>query len=365
MKIGVISSTVFRLTNNGGLSGYGGLEVIAWHCARGLATKGHTVIFFAPDGSECPGCNMVHFGPAGQINEAQAHEKSWQHLLQCEAIIDHSWGKHSVLLKHEAETQPKPLIEKFKNVPILLVMHAPVDTMMANPPPVKKPCIVCISNDQKAHYEGLFGGAKAKVVYNGVDTDQYKPIDIPRTNRFLFLGRFSSVKSPDIAIQACKDAGVGLDLIGDTSITNEPALLAKCKKMADGKQIRLVGPATRGNCVWWYSQAYAFLHPVQSFREPFGLAPVESMLCGCPVIAWNSGAMRETIPHGEEAFTQDTPGALVSSYDDLVGMIKNWSQNSFRQESRNNVREYAKKFSIQNMVDNYEKACMDALKGGW
>ena len=42
------------------------------------------------------------------------------------------------------------------------------------------------------------------------------------------------------------------------------------------------------------------------YREPFGLAPVEAQLCGMPVIAWDNGAMRETIKHGETGFLVKT-----------------------------------------------------------
>lgn len=346
MRIAVISSQVFQLTE-GGLSHYGGLEVVAWHCARGLAQRGHQVSLVAPDGSMCPGVHVIQSGPAGQWDEAKAYDRYWRELPSFACIVDHSWSKHSYMLKAEGRLK----------APVLGVTHAPVDTMFKKLPPVEKPCITCISKDQAEHFKALFG-RPAKFVHNGIDLSYYKPMSVPRSDRFLFLARFSTIKGPDIAIQACKEAGVPLDVIGDTQITGEPELLKRCMEMADGKQIRIVGSVPRGETVWWYSQARCMLHPNQRFREPFGLAPVESMACGCPVIAWDNGAMRETV----------TPqsGMLVSSYEGFVAAIKGIAEYGVNDASRAACRENAKRFSVENMVAGYDKLCQEVVKtGGW
>ncbi len=396
MKIGVISSTVFAVGRGGtSLQGYGGLEAIAWERAKGLAKKGHDVTLFAPDGSECPGVNIVPFGPEQQISESQAYagypeikegdvlrrrasRGYWPELLQQDVIIDDSWQKYSYLLKQEGRLK----------APILGVMHAPVNTMFQSPPPVEKPCIVCISEDQKNHYEALFSPHKAKVALHGIDLDFYKPLDIPRSKRFLFLARFSSVKCPDLAIQACRQAGVGLDLVGDTKLTGEGEYLQSIRSMCDGdgkdgsrivardqgrdrdgNMICIVGPASRGETVWWYSQAHCMVHPIERFREPFGLAPVEAMASGCPVIAWDYGAMRETIEHGMRSSdgkgVDGGTGFLVRSMEELVQTIKFCSE--IPDSARKRCREWvASKFSLQHMIDRWHDLVTEAKDtGGW
>ena len=381
MKIAVVSSTVFSVP----LKGYGGLEAIAWEIARGLAAKGHQVSLVTPDGSECPGVEIIPTGPPGQHDEKMAyggypehkegdvvrrrgHAGYWQHLVGVYAVIDHSWQKNAYLRKEEGVLK----------VPVLGVMHAPVNTMYGRTPPVEKPCTVCISKDQADHYNALFSSGEARVAYNGIDLDFYKPMGITRSRRFLFLARFSTIKGPDLAIEACRAAGVGLDLIGDTSITNEPQFLDQCKNMAvlanaEGRmsswqfsdQVRMVGPAKRGECVWWYSQAHCMLHPNMRFREPFGLAPIEAMACGCPVIAWDYGAMRETVKH---SYT----GSLVKSMKELIERIRYCSftdpifGNKQVEVWRKSCREWASQFSIQRMVSRYEELCVEAVDtGGW
>lgn len=347
MKIVVISSCVFAVGPPRGLSAYGGLEVVAWECAKGLAAKGHQVGLVAPDGSWCPGCEMIPCGPPGGISEADAYDKYWKVLLQADVCIDHSWQKHSFLLKAEGRLK----------APILAVCHAPVDTMFRElPEGVDKPCFVCISDDQKAHFDGLFSPVTARRVWNGIDLDFYRSTGVPRSDRFLFLARFSSIKGADLAVKACKEVGVGLDLVGDHSITNEPDYLKSLMAEADGKLIRFVGPCTRAESVQWFSQAHCLLHPNMRFREPLGLAPVEAMACGCPVVAWDYGAMRETIGQG--------CGCLVRSQDELVKAVQAAILSIFP-DAREVCRENAKKFSLQRMVDGYEQLCREALAGGW
>lgn len=347
MKICVISSTVFPVP----VTGYAGLEHIAWLTAKGLAERGHLVALAAPDGSHCPGVQMIHFGPAGQTDEKAAYERYWQALPSFDCVIDHSWSKWPWNLKREGRLK----------APVLSVLHAPVNTMLSGlPPGVDKPCVVCISHDQRQHFEALFN-RPARTCWNGVDGGYYRPLGLPRSGRFLFLARFSRIKNPLGAILACKEAGVGLDLIGDTSITNEPDYLAECRRLCDGTQIRLVGPASRGNCVWWFSRARALIHPVKEFREPFGLAPVEAMLCGCPVIAWNNGAMRETVGGITDA------GWLVTSDVGLVEAIRDAANpENVPEGMRQRCRQHALQFSVQNMVARYEELCHEAVDtGGW
>jgi hypothetical protein len=112
----------------------------------------------------------------------------------------------------------------------------------------------------------------------------------------------------DIA-KKCK---IGLDMIGDDTITGEPELAHLIKTECNlTPRLRYIGPQTREQCVLWFNTNKALLHPNLRYREPFGLAPVEAQACGMPVIAWNYGAMSETILNNETGF-------LVNSQEEIV-----------------------------------------------
>jgi glycosyltransferase involved in cell wall biosynthesis len=261
-----------------------------------------------------------------------------------------SWKKYSYGLKTEGVLKP----------PVLGVLHAPVETMLRSlPPGVDRPCLVCISDDQRSVFEALLG-RPARTCHNGIDLEHYKPVEgVKRGSHALFLGRFSTIKGADLAVAACKEANCKLELVGDKDFTNEPQFYGQVAAQCDGIQVKMIGADHRGGTVFRYSGANFFIHPNQRFREPFGLAPVEAMACGLPVIAWDNGAMRETVRHGET-------GYLVKDYAGLVGAVKALSQpGAIDQAVRGRCRQHAAGFGVEQMAKRYATLCQEACQGGW
>jgi glycosyltransferase involved in cell wall biosynthesis len=340
MKICVISTTIMPCPP----SGYSGLEMLAWQQAVGLADKGHKVTLIAPVGSTVPDNVELH---QTQIRESERTACSgyWHKLKDFDCIIDNSWEKWAYILKLESKV----------TVPILGVLHAPVNTMYNSPPPVEKPCLVAISRDQAAHVQEHLK-VEAMHCYNGVDTEFYKPNGRIRSDRYLFLARMSSIKGPDIAVAVAKNCNVGLDVVGDDKLTAEPDLTAFVYNQCTlSPGLRYIGEQPRTECAMWFNRNKALLHPNMRFREPFGLAPVEAQLCGMPVIAWDQGAMRETIKHKETGF-------LVNSQEEIEELIRTDAVSSINPER---CREWAMQFSYEAMVDRYEELCGKAVDGGW
>jgi glycosyltransferase involved in cell wall biosynthesis len=327
--------------------------MISWLTAKGLADLGHQVLLVAPKGSKVPANVELHETTIRE-SEQQAYSGYWQRLLDYDCIVDHSWQKWSYILKMEGHLK----------APILGVLHAPVHTMYNSPPPVPFPCLVAISHDQsKAVQEHL--KCNSRVAYNGCDTDFYRPSSIKigchkamtlrRNVRYLFLARISSIKGPHIAVDVARACKVGLDVVGDDTMTGEPELAARIKEQcALSPTLRYIGPQDRNQCVEWFNKNYALLHPNETFREPFGLAPVEAQLCGMPVIAWDNGAMRETIKDKETGF-------LVKSQKEIEELIKSDAVGSITPER---CREWASQFSQTNMIARYEDLCKEAVEGG-
>lgn len=348
MKIGIISSTILTCpprTPTGEI-GYGGLEQLAWQHAIGPADKGHEVNLIAPTGSIVDSRLTYHFTSLGE-SEKQAYSGYWQKLLSFDCIIDHSWQKWSMMLKMEGRL----------TIPVLLWLHAPVDTMFQSKPPIDKPCFVAISQDQANHTKEHLN-CEAKLCYNGVDHHFYNRIsEIKRSDNYLFLARFSSIKGPDLAISAAKESNVNLDMVGDDTITGEPSLSMYIQEQCTlSPKLRYIGPQSRSQCNLWFNRNKALIHPNMRYREPFGLAPVEAQLCGMPVIAWDYGAMRETIRHGETGF-------LVKSQEELVELLKTDAVSTI---DPLNCTAWAMEFSYTNMINRVNELCHEAVEtGGW
>lgn len=344
MKICIISSTILPcLSQRDG--GYGGLEPVVWTQAAGLARRAHKVLLIAPKGSKAPDGVELHETTQGE-SEKQAYSGYWQRLLDQDIILDSSWNKWSVILKLEGRLK----------CPILLWMHAPAHTMFGSPPPLTNPCFVAISQDQANHISELWG-CNARVAYHGIDSEFYSPAKVDRSDAYLFLARMSTIKGPHIAVDVCKRAHAQLSLCGDDKITGEPGLAQRLyNQCSPGSGLKYVGPLSRQQTIEYYSNHKALLHPIQNYREPFGLAVVESMACELPVIAWRNGSMSELIKQGETGF-------LVSSADEMTDLVKT---NAVQSIDRKKCRQWAETFSVKRSIDRIEELMKEALTtGGW
>ncbi|MCR8473797.1 MAG: glycosyltransferase, partial [Crenarchaeota archaeon] len=91
------------------------------------------------------------------------------------------------------------------------------------------------------------------------------------------------------------------------------------------------------------SHAKALIYPVQ-YEEFFGLAMVEALACGTPVIGFAKGSVREIVKNGVTGF-------VVNNEDEMVETIKKLhiiDPLACR-------RDVEKKFSAENMVKKYEE----------
>ena len=78
------------------------------------------------------------------------------------------------------------------------------------------------------------------------------------------------------------------------------------------------------------------------------------------MIAWDNGAMRETIKRG-------VTGTLVRSHEELVEAIRWYAVQEFQdwRDMRRNCREWASQFSVDKMILRYQELCQEAVVGGW
>jgi glycosyltransferase involved in cell wall biosynthesis len=340
LKVCVISTTVMVCPP----PGYSGLEMIAWLQARGLARRGYDVLLIAPVGSTPPDGVELHGTTVGE-GEKQAYSGYWQRLPEFDVIIDNSWEKWSYMLKIEGKL----------GAPILGVIHAPANTMYGVAPPVLHPCFVSISDDQGVGAMESWG-IPTRTAHNGVDMEFYKAKKgAKRNDRYLFLARMSRIKGPQIAVDVARKLRIGLDLVGDDKLTGEPQLAQRMQMQAK-HNIKYWGGVSRERAVEFFSENKALLHMNLLFREPFGLAPVEAQLCGMPVIAYDNGAMRETINPGVTGF-------LVKSQEEVEELVKTDAVASIKPSD---CIEWAARFSVKNMVDRYENLVHEAIEtGGW
>jgi glycosyltransferase involved in cell wall biosynthesis len=150
------------------------------------------------------------------------------------------------------------------------------------------------------------------VIHPPVDTDFYHPADLARDNYYLVLSAFAPYKRLDLALQACRQLGRRLVVIGSGQDDR------KLRRLA-GLEAHFLGWQSNEAVRNHLRRCRALLFPGE---EDFGIVPVEAQACGTPVIALAKGGATETvIPLGTSAaptgvwFTEQTVEGLAGAIE--------------------------------------------------
>jgi glycosyltransferase involved in cell wall biosynthesis len=206
---------------------------------------------------------------------------------------------------------------------------------------------ISISNDQR---EARLGLNYAATVYNGIDTSTYRFYPNPSDPPYLaFLGRLSPEKGTHLAIEIAQRSGWTLKIAGKIDAVDVEYYESQIKPHIDGEQIQFLGEANHVQKNILLGNAVATLFPI-TWREPFGLVMIESMVSGTPVIAMNLGSTSEVIAHAQTGF-------LCRSVEDCLEALQRVSEID-RAKCRQHVEA---NFSVSRMTDGYEAVYQQVL----
>lgn len=325
--------------------------------AEGLAKKGHRVFFFGPEGSKLKAVKMISeglkplYGKRKQpiLNDKNADQSKvanlWDQYLISLIYHEALKGKFDLIHIHPVD-RALPFGMAIKNVPVVYTLHDPIYPWRAEIFKMfqtKNQYYISISDAQRKPAPNLNW---AGTVYNGLDLKKFSFSDKPESH-LLFLGRILPQKGPDIAIKAAQKTKEKLIIAG---APNKGAYWEEKIKPYLSKNIKYIGNIPYEKTHQYYKKAKAILCPIQ-WEEPFGLTFIEAMACGTPVIAFDRGSAREVIKSGKTGF-------VVKNFSEMAGAIKKIGQID-RKECRAWVE---KNFTIQRMVNNYERVFYKILK---
>lgn len=188
-------------------------------------------------------------------------------------------------------------------------------------------------------------GERSTLIYNGVARRPAAALEKPRV---LMMQRLESEKEPDVGLRAWARSGLAkrgwqLTVAGDGRLTS--ALRSLAAELGVANSVHLVGRVADTDALLEYSSI--LLAPAPA--EPFGLAVVEAMAHGVPVVAANGGAHPETL--GTEGFLFP-PGDAADAGDQL----SNLGQDSMarRAEGARLRLRQQELFSLERHVDALE-----------
>lgn len=372
MRIGIVCYPTF-----------GGSGVLATELGKALAHKGHQVHFityqqpvrltgFIPNifyhEVQVPTYPLFDYPPyetALASTMVDVIKNNQLQLLHVHYAIPHASAAYMAKCILEGEGILVPVITTLHGTDITLVgrdkTYAPVVAFSIN----QSDAITAVSQNLCEETYRTFKIEKTiQVIHNFVDVQRFsrKPIDAfkkviaPNGERILLhASNFRKIKRVQDVVKifhaVCKVLPSKLLFVGDgpeRSIAEELS-----RDLGVGNDIRFVGKQEQMEDI--LAIADLFLLPSQ--YESFGLAALEAMAAGVPVVSTNAGGLGEIMVQGVTGY--------MSGVGDVEGMGRHAIailQNDERlQEFKTAAAQHAHKFDINTIIPIYEQLYDDVL----
>lgn len=193
--------------------------------------------------------------------------------------------------------------------------------------------------------------SKYCVIRNGIDVEAYRNghggkdrFGLARFRPLLgTVGRLTSEKGHEVLLQAMRIVrnalpAAGLAIVGGGEM--EPALRAQA-----GDGVHFLGPMESREVL---SSFDVYVHP--SYYESQGLAILEAMAAGRPVVATDAGGVRDVVLH-ERTGLLVPPGNPRALAESVIRLATNRAEAE--RFSANAAERVRREFSLQAMLDGY------------
>jgi glycosyltransferase involved in cell wall biosynthesis len=182
-------------------------------------------------------------------------------------------------------------------------------------------------------------GREATIVHPPAAVEAFRPSKRVGPE-YLWVGQMTPYKRGDLAVEAFNRLGLPLCMVGDGEMRRK--LMASAKpniRFTDNLSFAELGDA--------YAQCRGLIHTAE---EDFGIAPVEAMAAGRPVLAFGRGGLLDTVTPGKtgQFFEAQTVDSLVAA----VGEFEAWLPRFDPQEAVAR----AARFSGERFDHNFKSA---------
>lgn len=374
--------------------GYGGVEVVIDELVRALSHRGVHVEIFGVGKRHLNG-NKVH--AVTQKEEFQNILKPMYdyslpipcaHVLKALKMIEDD-GHFDIIHDHNYFIGPTVLSQsagRGKIPPAVHTIHGPpltTEKAVKDGVPDNRLFWKAVAGNHDCNFVSISDAMQKSMpkeiaanmlptVHNAVDIKQLPFVDrAGKKKYFITMARFSEEKGQHTAVKLCAKAGYRLRMAGTVATIDSPRRLmieianplSKYRSDLDFRyysdkilpfvlrnpRITYVGAVGGRKKLKFISQARALLFPIE-WDEPFGMAVIEALACGTPVIAMNRGAMPEIIQHGVNGFLADNE----KEFADYMGRVDEIDP----QACRDSVEA---QFSAERMADSYVERYYEAI----
>jgi glycosyltransferase involved in cell wall biosynthesis len=309
---------------------YGPWELVVSRLTEGLVARDVDVTLFATADS-VTSARLDAVCPRPLNEDPSLDAKVWEGLH-----IGHAFerSKEADILHNHYDFLPLTY-SRLVDVPMVMTIHgfSSPRILPAYQAYADRVRFVAISDADRAP-----GLPYAATIHHGIPFDDY-PQGGGTGGYLLFFGRIHPDKGTAEAIEVARRAGLPLVIAG---IVHDEAYFAReVEPHVDGERVRYVGSVGPAEGARLLGDAVALLHLV-NFAEPFGLAMVEAMASGTPVIGTRRGSVPEVVDDG-------LTGYLVTGTAEAIAAVPRAATLD-----RGAIRaRAAERFSRERMVDAY------------
>jgi glycosyltransferase involved in cell wall biosynthesis len=315
---------------------YGGTERVVSYLTEELVRLGHDVTLFASGDSETT-AKLIAAAPRALRLDPTVKDPLAPLALMVERVraMAHEFDILHFHIDHVHLPVFRPLARK-----TVTTMHSRLD--LAELAPLYREFddmpLVSISTAQRkplpfANWIGT--------VHHGLAREVCPFNPAPRGGYFAFLGRVSPEKGLERAIEIARRAGVRLRIAAKIDTADQEYFQTRIVPRIGEPGIEFVGELNEAQKPAFLGNASALLFPID-WPEPFGLAMIEAMSCGTPVIAWRHGSVPEVVEDGRTGYVVDSIDAAVAALEKAARL------------DRLGVRErFEERFSAARMAQDY------------
>jgi glycosyltransferase involved in cell wall biosynthesis len=310
LRIAVVAPPYYEIPPQG----YGGIERVCHALVVGLLERGHDVTLIAAGGDHTD-ARFVPTFPEAQV-EGSEFETTIELLHAVRAATALEWLELDVVHDH---SRAGPLLAASRRTPTVATVHGPMRGAESQREVFaelgRSVSLVAISEAQRHDAPELNWVGR---VYNGIDVGSY-PYRTDKDDYVLVLSRLHPQKGIDIAIDAALKAGRRIVVAGSWTIPTERAWFEDLIRPRLGPGVEWVGEVEGEAKRELLAGAACLLFPAR-WAEPFGLAMVEAMACGTPVVGLRAGSVPEVVDHGRTGVICDRPGELPEAIAAAVAL---------------------------------------------
>lgn len=255
-----------------------------------------------------------------------------KHVSYIHAPTQYYWGKYDQYMKDPGFGILNPLVRLGLRIFIKPLRKA--DFKYTQRPDVLIANSTFVQNEIKKYYK-----RSSTVVFPPVSVVK-NTTKVKQKNSFVIIGRQVNWKRIDLAIEATKQTGDKLLIVGAGSEHDALVKLAKDSRNITFKPA--LNSAKKISQILTEAQGFIF-----TSQEPFGIAPVEALMLGTPVIAFNDGGALDFISDGKNGLFFEK-----QTVESLVGAINKFHKTKFNPAE---VKKSATKFSESNFKKQVKK----------